>query len=87
MMTGQAQILEGHSREVQSVAFSPDGSKLASGSVDKTVQVWNMMTGQAEQILEGHSGRIQSVAFSPDGSKLASGSYDKTVRVWNMMTE
>jgi WD40 repeat protein len=80
------QTLEGHSDSVMSVAFSPDGSKVASGSYDRTVRVWNVVTGQAEQTLEGHSDSVMSVAFSPDGSKVASGSYDRTVRVWNVVT-
>jgi WD40 repeat protein len=80
------QTLEGHSDSVMSVAFSPDGSKVASGSYDRTVRVWNVVTGQAEQTLEGHWRSVTSVAFSPDGSKVASGSRDDTVRVWNVAT-
>jgi WD40 repeat protein len=80
------QTLEGHSDWVQSVAFSPDGSKLASASADRAVRLWNVGTGQVEQTLEGHSGWVQSVAFSPDGSKLASASRDRTVRLWNVGT-
>ena len=84
---GQAeQTLEGHSDSVTSVVFSPDGSKVASGSGDGTVRVWNVATGQAEQSLEGHSDWVTSFVFSPDGSKVASGSSDRTVRVWNIAT-
>jgi len=68
--TGQVeQTLKGHSHWVESVAFSPDGSKLASGSGDDTVQVWDVATSQVEQTLEGHSGKVKSVAFSLDGSQ------------------
>src|SRR6266516_3748247 len=80
------QTLEGHSDWVTSVVFSPDGSKVASGSGDRTVRIWNVATGQAEQTLEGHSGSVTSVVFSPDGSKVASGSGDRTVRIWNVAT-
>jgi WD40 repeat protein len=80
------QTLEGHSASVMSVAFSPDGSKLASGSHDDTVRVWNVATGKVEQTLEGHSASVMSVAFSPDGSishsvYLVDGS--KTWVTWN----
>jgi WD40 repeat protein len=80
------QTLEGHSGWVNSVVFSPDGSKLASGSHDHTVRVWDVATGQVKHTLKGHSGLVNSVAFSRDGSKLASGSLDCTVRVWDVAT-
>ena len=76
--------LVGHSDWVASVAFSPDGSTLASGSADKTVKLWDVHTGELLQTLEGHKELLTSVAFSPDGSRLASSSEDKTIRLWDV---
>jgi hypothetical protein len=71
---------------VWSVAFSPDGARLASGSDDGTVRLWDTATGEPAATLTGHTSRVWSVAFSPDGARLASGSTDSTVRLWDTAT-
>ncbi|OBT39030.1 hypothetical protein VE00_10813 [Pseudogymnoascus sp. WSF 3629] len=80
------QILEGHTSAVFSVAFSPDGTKLASASYNKTARVWDVVTGTLLLTLRGHTSAVFSVAFSPDGTKLASASYDKTLNIWDAVT-
>jgi WD40 repeat protein len=82
----ELQTLEGHSRWVESVAFSPDGRLLASGSDDETIKLWDPATGALKHTLEGHSGSVASVAFSPDGRRLASGSSDRTIKLWDPAT-
>ncbi|CAD8214616.1 unnamed protein product [Paramecium octaurelia] len=77
---------DGHVGCVRSVCFSPDGSTLASGSVDNSIGLWNTKTGQQKAKLYGHSNSIISVSFSPDGSTLASGSFDNSIGLWDVKT-
>ncbi|RYP79291.1 hypothetical protein DL769_003040 [Monosporascus sp. CRB-8-3] len=68
---------------VNSVAFSPDGSRIVSGSHDETVKIWDSKSGKEVRTLKGHGSYVSSVAFSPDGSHIVSGSDDKTVKIWD----
>ncbi|MBS1722263.1 MAG: WD40 repeat domain-containing protein [Armatimonadetes bacterium] len=78
-----AQDFTGHTREVSSLAISPDGKWLASGSVDLTVRIWETKTKACVKVLEGHDGEVLCLAFSPDGGTLASGELYKKVRFWD----
>ncbi|HEY9739851.1 MAG TPA: serine/threonine-protein kinase [Coleofasciculaceae cyanobacterium] len=73
-----------------SVAISPDGQTLASGTRDNTIKLWQLSTGRELRTLKGHSGwwsvGVFSVAISPDGQTLASGSTDKTIKLWQVST-
>ena len=76
--------LQGHSFEVRSVSFSPDGQTLASGSWGE-IRLWDVATGSEKKTFTGHQGWVHSVSFSPDGTTLASGSTDATVLLWQVM--
>jgi WD40 repeat protein len=83
--TGQEVIdeLSGHSSFVMSVAWSPDGKKLATGSTDITVRLWSVSSGQ-ETILAGHTSFVLSLAMSHDGRHMASSTGDCALRIWDL---
>jgi WD40 repeat protein len=78
--------LTGHSYSVNSLAISPDNNILASGSVDNTIKLWNLVTGEQIRTLKEHSNSVRAIAISPDGKTLASGSNDETIKLWNLAT-
>jgi dipeptidyl aminopeptidase/acylaminoacyl peptidase len=76
--------LEGHSEGIGALAFSPDGTLLATGGYDWGVHIYDVATGQKQFLLERHENHVYALAFSPDGKLLASGGEDHTVRLWNV---
>lgn len=77
-------VLNRYPQRIISLAFSLDGSRLASGTYDNAVVIWNPCTGDLLTILSGHFRAVTSIAFSPDGGRIVSGSSDKTIRVWDV---
>jgi WD40 repeat protein len=76
--------LEGHTGPITEVTFSPDGSILATSSLDGTIRLWQVSDGSLLNVLEGHTEGVKSIAFSPSGEWIVSGSNDRTVRIWRV---
>jgi WD40 repeat protein len=80
-------IFANHTGWVLSVAFSPNGSQVLTGSDDHTARLWDTANAKLLSTLEGHTGAVTSVVFSPNGSQVLTGSDDHTARLWNLVTK
>jgi WD40 repeat protein len=75
--------LRGHAGSVNAAAFSPDGSRILTASLDKAAQIWDAASGKGIAVLRGHEDNVVSAAFSSDGLRILTASYDKTARIWD----
>ena len=82
----QTAVFSGHTDQVRSLAFSPDGISLVSGSYDKTVKLWDVQTGGVVKTFSGHTSWVRSVSISADCTRIVSGSSDKTIHLWDIQT-
>jgi WD40 repeat protein len=76
--------LAGHDGPVRSVAFSPNGELVVSGSEDNSIRVWDVATGKGVKALRGHGSAVRACAFSPDRKHVVSGGDDQRIRVWDL---
>jgi WD40 repeat protein len=79
-------VLPGHEHAVRTVAFSPDGSYIATTFEDRIARIWNTATGKEVAVLRGHDEDVQAITFSPDGKRVVTASRDKTARIWDAAT-
>jgi WD40 repeat protein/serine/threonine protein kinase len=82
----EIKTLRGHTAAINSVAFSPDGQRIVTGSFDQTAKVWEASSGKEVFTLKGHRHRVLSAGFSPDGQRIVTGSVDGTAKVWDAVT-
>ena len=81
---GCIHVLKGHSGWVSSVALNSAATRAVSASIDGTLRVWDLATGETLNILEGHTGGVRGVAMDADATRAISCSHDRTVRVWDI---
>jgi len=74
---------DGRDTEITSAAFSPDGTRVLSGSRDQTVKLWDAATGALLRTFSVHWSPVASVAFSPDSTRVLAGTYDRAIRLWD----
>ncbi|GAA4141918.1 WD40 repeat domain-containing protein [Actinomadura keratinilytica] len=79
-------VLEGHTDAVRNLAWSPDGSRIATASRDGTARIWDAATGDTVTVIDGHDDMVEMVAWSPDSTKVATASRDRTVGIWDAAT-
>ena len=78
--------LKGHDRDIRAIAYSPDGTRVATGSNDNTVILWDAASGDNMKTLSGHQNNVNAVVFSGDGKYLLSGSNDNSLSIWDAKT-
>ena len=79
--------LVGHGNQITSLALHPASNRMATGSRDMTIRLWDLASGQPSEtsvVLRGHQGKVNSVTFSPDGNQLLSAADDRTARLWDL---
>jgi len=82
----QRALLLGHKAEVNSIAFDPNGTRVATASADHTARLWDAATGAQLAVLQGHESFVNSATFSPDGTRVVTASADHTARLWDAAT-
>jgi TPR repeat protein len=82
----QLEVLSGHGDSVLSAAYSPDGSRIVTASIDKTARIWDAHTGVQLAVLSGHGEEVSCAAYSPDGTRIITAAADKTARIWDAST-
>jgi WD40 repeat protein len=82
----QLAVLSGHGDAVVTAAYSPDGARIVTASLDHTARVWDARTGTQLAVLTGHGDRVGCAAYSPDGARIVTASNDKTARIWDART-
>ena len=83
----ELQCFRGHRRSIHTVAISPDGNLVASGSLDATAKVWNVQTGELIADFDSHPQMVNVVAFHPDGTRVWTGCCDHLLRLWDIERE